>query len=305
MSSRLRPNVARLLRGDVRADDLRKLFLYARDHCGSRKAVKEIGHFAAHHARERGEVTTQLRDWAVVSTYAYVHRNRGAMVSTSMPPLFPDLLKSSARSLSEYELNFGFGLDRESVEFLAGVLSRKFLANDDGTWRLDQRTTAVEDAYINYCLSRFPSNPVVMTGSTLFDEFRKTLEENGLLLLDERPEFEKYRRHIVLFAVSLLHNCEIAIDESNSITLLIDSVGAADEILKIVFDNKVHEDSKLVDKLEDGSGIFFETTFHVPITIFNSQISVSDALAPSLRQLGRSSGFDVEIDSEGRLVRVE
>jgi hypothetical protein len=60
----LRVRVERLLRGNFRAEDLNRLFLYARDRCQGRESVQEIGDFVAHHdERSKGVVTRRTRDF--------------------------------------------------------------------------------------------------------------------------------------------------------------------------------------------------------------------------------------------------
>jgi hypothetical protein len=43
----MRARVERLVQGDVRVDDLTRLFLFARDRCDGRECVREIGDFVA------------------------------------------------------------------------------------------------------------------------------------------------------------------------------------------------------------------------------------------------------------------
>ena len=62
-----RARVERILSGELRADDLANLFLYARDHCDGRETVKEVGDFVAHHTeRTKGVVTRTARDWYAI-----------------------------------------------------------------------------------------------------------------------------------------------------------------------------------------------------------------------------------------------
>jgi hypothetical protein len=60
----MRARVVRLLEGRSTADDLTRLFLFARDSCDGREAIQEIGDFVAHAGeRNKGLLTRAARDW--------------------------------------------------------------------------------------------------------------------------------------------------------------------------------------------------------------------------------------------------
>src|SRR5579862_4110756 len=97
----LRARVERLLRGDIRSEDLVRLFLYARDRCDGREPVQEIGDFVAHHdERTKGIVTRETRDWFLTARF-FRSAMQGAIDAKQLPSNFTNFLDASLRRISE------------------------------------------------------------------------------------------------------------------------------------------------------------------------------------------------------------
>src|SRR4051812_38202095 len=97
----MRSRVERLLRKDVRADDLTRLFLFARDRCDGRESVQEIGDFVAHHnERTKGTITRTVRDWAAIIQMRSWDPNI-VLNPKRLPAIFPIFLRATARRLNQ------------------------------------------------------------------------------------------------------------------------------------------------------------------------------------------------------------
>jgi hypothetical protein len=105
----VRARVERLLRGDVRNDDLTRLFLFARDRCDGRECIQEIGDFVAHHdERTKGIVSRTVADWSVIVRF------RGWMPNNQLdlqrlPSIFPEYLMATARRLDHKTIRANTG----------------------------------------------------------------------------------------------------------------------------------------------------------------------------------------------------
>jgi hypothetical protein len=82
--ARLRVRVERLLRGDLRTDDLSTLFLALRDRSNCAEVVSEIGDFVAHQdERTKGITTRSVRDFFTTLKFQVQINFRGVRIRTS------------------------------------------------------------------------------------------------------------------------------------------------------------------------------------------------------------------------------
>jgi hypothetical protein len=99
ISTGLRGGVERLLRGEVREQDIRDLFFSMREETGGSGLVSEVAHFMAHPMlRTQGMIVRELRD-----SFAFL-RVRQALeyrrvLSNSMPPNFAEAMKANLRRM--------------------------------------------------------------------------------------------------------------------------------------------------------------------------------------------------------------
>ena len=104
-----RARVERLLRGDVRNDDLTRLFLFARDRCDGRECIQKIGDFVAHHdERTKGIVSRTVADWSVIVRFrGWVPNNQ--LDLQRLPSIFAEYLMATARRLDHKTIRANTG----------------------------------------------------------------------------------------------------------------------------------------------------------------------------------------------------
>ena len=214
----MRARVERLLRGEVRDDDLTRLFLFARDRCDGRESVQEIGDFVAHHdKRTKGIITQTVRDWAAIV------RIRGWLPNEilnpqRLPAVFPSFLQAMARRLDNKIIKNFTGLTRaQAVAMVPHIISR-LNKNADGTFALYPLYTPQEHKVIDCFLSHIVALPA-FTGERLFLDFSATLKSNGLIDKNEVRTLAGLKHFIILYAAVCMHQCVIVIDDSFTMLL--------------------------------------------------------------------------------------
>ena len=105
-TSGLRARVLHLLSGDLRTDNLIRLFMYARENCDGRESVQEIGDFLAHpDERIKGVLTRRTRDWYANVSFSIPAHAGYNIDGTKLPANFPNLL--NCRPLDRRGAEFG------------------------------------------------------------------------------------------------------------------------------------------------------------------------------------------------------
>lgn len=223
----LRVRVKRLLRGDFRADDLTRLFLYARDRCDGRESVQEVGDFVAHHdERTKGLITRTTRDWYVTAEFAALAMNNNRLKKpfdlTKLPPDMANFLGASFRRgfgpNHNRSLKEKTGLSRAAAERLLSSIIKNFASNADGTLTVTASHAKTEIELIKYLCSYLAVSPA-FNGDRLFDDFRETLKSHGLIQKSEMRDFEALKAAVALYAITVMHNCTIQIQDGVSTKL--------------------------------------------------------------------------------------
>ena len=213
-----RARVQRLLSGDVRVDDLRMLFLYARDRCDGRECIQEIGGFVAHHEeRTKGLITREVRDWFVTTWFQTSRYGQPPLDNARLPANFPEVLQASFRRTPRTHLRDRAGLRYADAHRLLPSLIGKFAKNNDGTLALTAAHTKVEYELIN-ALMNITARPA-FDDDDLFSDFCSTLKSHGLFAKGELSAFSALKPAITIFALSAMHKCVVRLDDVRRATL--------------------------------------------------------------------------------------
>lgn len=213
--SGMRARVARLLRQTFSADDLTRLFLFARDRCDGREAVQEIGDFVAHKAeRNKGFITREARDWSHVAFFM-MFMNGPPPDNLALPSSFVPWLRATLRRARASDRQ----LPTHKAKKVTDQIEAKIITNADGSVSLANLSENEID-FINKLTARFVVRPA-FTCDDLFAGFKATLKSNGLLQTDEFVQLSHVKRHICLFAVSVMHGCTIDLGNNLKTTLML------------------------------------------------------------------------------------
>ena len=282
----MRARVERLLRGDFRADDLTRLFLYARDRCDGRESVQEIGDFVAHHSeRTKGIVTRETRDWFLTVRYIVPTMKR-PFAADSLPPNFREILSATFRR-SGVALKAA-GISQSRARQIFPSLCEKFITNSDGTLSISLRHSGEELKLMNF-LSGLVTGHAAFTAAKLNADLSATLQKLNLLERSERKAFERVAPTVALFAVSLMHNCVIQIDDSSFAKLYaFNHVGQ-----KIA----VYAEVPTTNPIKGGS-------IAIASPIFVTDLVLEDWCTAELLSLPQPWECDLEIALDGKLGRL-
>jgi hypothetical protein len=210
-----------MIGGDFRPDDLTHLFLYARDRCDGRESVQEIGDFVAHHAeRNKGIVTRATREWFAIATFsAWCFRpgNRD-MDGNNLPAITPRYLNATLKRLDGSSIRRNCGLSKSHAQKLLPGLIAKFRKNESGTFAITKDHTERELDLVR-CLCSLIVVKCAFDGTRLFEDFCSTLRGNGLISQKEIAASPQLKSAVQLFAVAVMHNCAVRMDDGSTVTL--------------------------------------------------------------------------------------
>jgi hypothetical protein len=229
----MRARVKRLLGGDFRSDDLTRLFLFARDRCDGRESVQEIGDFVAHHdERSKGLITRTTRDWYITAWYYFLNMQR-PLDRSRLPANYPEFLQASLRRTEIQILKTKAGVSRADARKLLTSAIHKLVSNGDGTFAMSPLHTKKEVSLLE-CLGANLSARPAFDGNRLFEDFIMTLKSNGLIERAEIREFQKLYPAVSLFAITVMHNCIIKIDDGSRISLTVSENAAPKGKLEVM-----------------------------------------------------------------------
>jgi hypothetical protein len=217
-----RARVERLLRGDIRTDDITNLFLYARDRCDGRESVQEVGDFVAHHSeRTKGIVTRTTRDWSAICRFVSGRFGPGGpfpLDASNLPDITPHFLQASLRRLTHAIIMAQFGMSKAEVARTLPHLLKKLHPNKTGGG-LELLGVTHKELEVFRCLTSFLSVQGAFDGEQLCVDFIATLKSNGLISKEEIRNSPQVGAIVQLFAFSVMHNCEIVDTDGAKIRL--------------------------------------------------------------------------------------
>ena len=227
-----------------------------------------------------------------------------AVYYNDLPELFFEFARIMLKKCDEERLIKSTLVDKHwaqiEIDEFYGSLDRK----PNGNLAAINPPSAYVNSVLSFLMSHLMPNPQGFTSRALMSELSDVLVEAGILLESEVQNFKDRHRFVSLCAISVMHNTDIVLTGSETVKIHISDVGLHTDPIKIGYTNETGKISHQAATLDDGSGIFFEQTFHRPMTIFATDIPFEDAASPELRSQPGPWHFDVEVDSSGQLAPV-
>jgi hypothetical protein len=193
----LKARVSRLLTGDLRVDDIAKLYIGKRSSSYGRTSFRELADFIAHpDLRNRGPVTDRIRD-----------------MRTTFRPLLDRALKEEGANLedviSRCQSNFRMANDeqiarlsggrkRQQVQNVLNSAVQKMKKGKLGSLSKDEQDLAIAFG------DRLIWNPA-LRAQQVFDDFKNVMLKNHLLAQDEAHKLDQARSLVVLHAITVMH----------------------------------------------------------------------------------------------------
>jgi hypothetical protein len=267
-------------------------FGYARDRCDGRESVQEVGNFVAHHdIRTKGLVTRSVRDWVVIVRYMgwlYSEEKSRQVNMANLPEYIPDYLQATTRRIDAQDLKKRVGMKRaKAVHILPGVI-QKLARNNDGTYRLREADLDADEKALIAYLCTVVIARTAFDGRRLYEDFSATLKSHGLLRKEELATFGRLSVPISLFAVTVMHNCAIRVNESVTIALRARSDGGEVSV-NCVF--RPHHSGAL-------KGVGYASS------IFRAEVTDPASYLDPALQDSTDWDFDLEITPGGRLAPI-
>lgn len=285
----IRARVLRFVGGNFVPDDLARIFLFARDRCDGRESVQEIGDFVAHKTeRTKGIVTREMRDWVVIAYFMAFFNGHppGAapyITNRSLPPLYIPWLYATLRRAPPDLRQYAHAKAKKLLdEIVAKVVRTNF-----GTISLERLSDA-ELGFIDKLTSRFYVRPA-FTSDRLLSDLKSTLKSNGVLLTSEFAQFDAQRRLIDLFAVSIMHGCNVELGDGFSTPLLASDPINGGEICVV---------GSVPVPNPGGPATLFATA------IYETTLSPQGNMEESLLNTPRPWDFELELGANGLLARL-
>lgn len=286
MNNGMRARVERLLSGELKTEDITRIFLFAREHCDGRRTVKEIGDFVAHHTeRNQGLMTAAVRGWSAIALFhGTALRENRPFTRNRLPNYFPIYLDATSLRIDQKWARSQAAMSLSELRNSVKSLNRRLISNADGSLSLpsglSQREVKLVDALCNVAVVQ-----PAFTADKLISELAETLKSNALLKRKEFDAFLRYKDVIALFAVTLMHNCTIRITDTTT-TMLKLSAGEEIEIVSSIS----------IDEKKNGAVLLASA-------LFSTNIAPSDACDLKLLQEQKPWEFDLELIN-GRLSKL-
>src|SRR5262245_11447116 len=200
-SMALRSRVERLLRGEIREQDLHRLFLSIREKAGGSGLVGEIAHFLAHPSlRTKGVAWHEVRDMFVFLKFR-VPLSRRSIITTDFPASMPNALRANLRRMRQPTLKRETGFSRSKAEKVLETRLAVAIPTPGGV-KLGPLSEA--EARVLLCVSSHAKAGPLFDDSELFEDFCRPLQKQGILRSTEKPALKKAKPAITLFALTAM-----------------------------------------------------------------------------------------------------
>jgi hypothetical protein len=282
----LRARVERLLSAEFRPDDLTRLFLYARDRCDGRESVQEVGDFVAHKdERTKGLITRTTRDWFENVRFAVPVIMGNKPDAQNLPPNFPDVLSAMLRRLDGPTIKGRTGINLAEAHGMVPGIIKKLVKRPSGFFSFPENSFTMKEAALLDCLTSYIVSKTAFDGERLFVDLSATLKSHSLLHKSELKAFEELRPRVSLFAVTVMHNCTVRLQDGSAVKLQ----ATKDER------NGIAIMAPVPVLRPDGSEI------RISSAIFSSGVDAASHCGPELLAMQDGWPFDLELTPNGLL----
>lgn len=223
----LRSRVERLLRGDIRVDDLSRILLWLRFRTYGAASIKELGHFISHSdERNVGLVTDEARDFFFLLPY----HTGGAPPPIDFSDVsseFPNIISRNLNRTGSDHIKTATGMKRKEAHRILKSITDRFSAPIKGrrSFQAGPQLTPEQMRVLLCALGHLNAN-AAFSDETLFRDFVFALEKNNLISTNERPLLDNVRAPLALFAISAMHQTNLALESGSSAELLAGAGGA-------------------------------------------------------------------------------
>jgi hypothetical protein len=263
----LRSRVERLLREDIRLEDVSRLLLWLRFRTYGGESIKELGHFISHSDERRvGLVTNEARDFFFLLPF---HAGENAPIYLAdVSEEFPGIIARNLNRISSDDIKRFTGMKKQHAAAILNSLIRKFSPAKHGRCSLQTPLTTQEQNVLICAIGHLRVRPA-FTDDSLFRDFVFALERNNLISVTEKPLLNKTKSALALFAIATMHHTKLALEGDGNADLIASSGEAEKGMLQVVAVGAC-------PMRRTGGSFLFSTA------MFSTSLTASDHCAPEL-----------------------
>lgn len=280
----IQSRVVRLLEDRARVEDIKTILLYLRDHSFNREMLKEVGHFSAHSGERVQGLTTR-----------HVQQNFDA-VTLSTKLLKQQIDDKTQFTMRKRALRYRLETVTSQEAKAAGLKIKdvhrrgrniiKSLAEARGDDVRFEPKLQPDDIPVLRLLLRNTVTPAI-TDIGLANELAEVCLKNKFIGENDTATIQGRRSSLARFVTSLIHGCEIALDERPNANL---TAGIDQNQKLVVFASfAVKYDGPPTD---------------VSFTLFQTEETARDSCSPDLLKHGKWS-FPIEVGEDGLLAPLQ
>lgn len=196
----LRARLNRLMSGDLRADDVAKLYVGKRSASYGRASFRELADFAAHpDMRNRGPVTDRIRDMR--TTFRPLIDRADGQNRPRIDQILARAESNFRMATNEQVANLSGGSKRDKA---ASILNSALAKIRKGATR---SLTQVEMLLALNFGDRMIWNPA-LRAQEVFDDFKYVMIKNDLMTKADSRKLDATRSIVILHAITTMHGCE-------------------------------------------------------------------------------------------------
>jgi hypothetical protein len=229
----LRSRVERLLRGDIRHDDLSRLFLWLRFRTYGAASIMELGHFLGHSdERNTGLATDEAKDFFFLLPFHIGESRQIDLSDVSVD--FPKVLTRNLDRISNENIKRATGLKRKHAARILRFAFNKFSLPKLNRRSLQSSLTTEEMAVLQCVISHLIARPA-FTDESLFRDFVFVLGKNNLISAAERSLLDHVKCPLSLYAIAAMHHTKLVLEDGSNADLFAGARGGSGgDMLQVV-----------------------------------------------------------------------
>ena len=218
--SGVKARVRRLIKGELNADDLTRIFLFIREYPDCNEVIKEIGHFIAHsNERDQGTAHKSVRNWFNAVRFSLTISIEQVCDLKRLPSVSPEYFRYAVDYIGGKAVYNATKVRSREAKTILSKLADRLTQNPDGTWFVPDELTREELILLKYISSLTVARPA-FTPEILFDGFIAILKSHSLISQEEiKAHKSMLKLKVLLFVVAVMHNSNIKIDNELTVKL--------------------------------------------------------------------------------------
>jgi hypothetical protein len=211
----MRARAERLLRGDVRGEDISHLLLYVRSRSFGRQAVRDVGDFIAHRdGRDVGLSAERANEFHTTFKYLMSRLELGnkTVPSTAVSAEYLEYVKLRFRRTAPEKVRKITGMKYPAAKREFEEVMKATRLNNDGTYQLPPLSNQAIVDLLDHLASVLDFSAAI-TGRNLLEQLFEVFSRLELMKASEAPLYRAVSPQLLLFTVAIMHGSQIALSD--------------------------------------------------------------------------------------------